>query len=521
MYEVKVAEELRGADLASMGFAEGVRYLERYLDVAELKVSSLREELYQLSSEIEFKRRVVRDLRERLARLSVKVEEIEGAERRLEEITSKYGSLEDIRRRLEELEVKLASLRERQACEECVVRLRRSMVERGARECPVCLSDVDEGELRRLYEEGARRRTRTEGELRRLERERERLARVLEEARSCERVVTLGAEDRARYEEVKRRLEEEVEELRRLEESREEMELRIDALTSRLRELKTRLRELSALLKSIEAMERVDEYEERLRAIRRELRGLGFDEERYESLRARMEELRERLAELRGHREALRERVEATRGMIGEYENIRERVRALERRLGELRRLENNLARVKDLVRRVQGELRSEMVGRVRDSMKALFSRAYPYDDYRSIDLRVVQAGKRGEEGYVRTIYELVAQDREGRWVPVLSRMSDGQKTIVAVMLIVTLFKMIPHNLGFLILDEPAPNVDELARRRLVESLLGMGIDQVVVATQSETLARELARVGNCKIYELTHDLENPIREHPTSTSGT
>ena len=97
----------------------------------------------------------------------------------------------------------------------------------------------------------------------------------------------------------------------------------------------------------------------------------------------------------------------------------------------------------------------------------------------------------------------------DGKWVPVLNRLSDGQKTLVALTFIIALSRLRPHNLNLLILDEPTPNIDFECRRALIETLTkAVGVKQLIIATQNLEYL-DIAKKGSeeyglrSKVYKL------------------
>ena len=148
------------------------------------------------------------------------------------------------------------------------------------------------------------------------------------------------------------------------------------------------------------------------------------------------------------------------------------------------------------------------MVRRIVELMNEAFRRMYVHPDFSELDMRIREAVvvREGRE-YKRSVYEIYAKrTRDGSWIPALKKMSDGQKRIVVLSLVTSLFRLSPHNVSFIILDEPTPNIDAECRRAMVELLARTeGVEQVVIATQDESF-RELARVEpRASVYRLRH----------------
>jgi len=80
-----------------------------------------------------------------------------------------------------------------------------------------------------------------------------------------------------------------------------------------------------------------------------------------------------------------------------------------------------------------------------------------------------------------------------------LPRLSDGQKSLIALIFAVAVHGLAENKPDFIILDEPAPNIDEMLKRSVAIGLQKLGIQQVIIATQSEILKTENAKIVSLK----------------------
>jgi DNA repair exonuclease SbcCD ATPase subunit len=91
-----------------------------------------------------------------------------------------------------------------------------------------------------------------------------------------------------------------------------------------------------------------------------------------------------------------------------------------------------------------------------------------------------------------RNVYWITAEgDKHGTYVQ--TRFSTAQLNITALALFLTMSKQLPHNLGFIILDDPTQSMDTVHTGRVARALAEeMNQKQILIATQDSDLARQL-----------------------------
>ena len=140
----------------------------------------------------------------------------------------------------------------------------------------------------------------------------------------------------------------------------------------------------------------------------------------------------------------------------------------------------------------IQIDLATEMIEKSAKTIKRLYSTLcnHPYYDNLKIN---VQA--RNAKGYVKNSYTLKAfNSSENKETMVSTRFSTGQMNCVALSVYLSLSKVLPHKLGFLILDDPSQNLDMQHKEALCKILKEIKEDgQVIIATQDDELQKMLS----------------------------
>ena len=143
----------------------------------------------------------------------------------------------------------------------------------------------------------------------------------------------------------------------------------------------------------------------------------------------------------------------------------------------------------------------------------------YGYGDY--VELRVTVKEVRDRKVGSKSVYEIEAKRVvDGKWVPVLQKLSTGQRLLVALSIVMGAAKLRRHNADFIVFDEPVPVLDAECRKAFVKALSSLeAFKQVVIASQDQEFAKvalevALKRKGYTpRIYTLTW---NPGQKEPT-----
>ncbi|MBW2638349.1 MAG: hypothetical protein JRC86_12695 [Deltaproteobacteria bacterium] len=134
------------------------------------------------------------------------------------------------------------------------------------------------------------------------------------------------------------------------------------------------------------------------------------------------------------------------------------------------------------------------MIDNINLAMDDIWGRLYPYQDYSSAKLEIVEGN-----------YELLVRERSGQWVRVEGLLSGGERSAVALTLRVAISLVLTQNLSWLILDEPTHNLDsgtvaELSRM-MREHLPGL-VEQIFVITHD----KEMEKAASASLYFLERD---------------
>ncbi len=238
---------------------------------------------------------------------------------------------------------------------------------------------------------------------------------------------------------------------------------RVQELRERLSSLMQELsRERVLEQKIAELRERVNETTELIECKEREVRSLltKFSEEEYANLQSNMQRFEEELvrtkselSRLEGELKSYHEQLSETKKKLSELEKKRE----------ELIKKKQNLERVltvASVIRRSYDEikpmLRSLIIEAINIEAENLFNQLKHKKNYESIELS--------------PDYEVYIRDRSGAKYPI-DYCSEGEKTLIALVLRYALAKVLIGETPILVLDEPTEHLDKEHRARLIRWL--------------------------------------------------
>jgi len=140
----------------------------------------------------------------------------------------------------------------------------------------------------------------------------------------------------------------------------------------------------------------------------------------------------------------------------------------------------------------IQIDLATEMIDKSAKNIKRLYSDLcnHPYYDNLRINVK-----SRNVRGYIKNSYTIKAfNSSENKETVVSTRFSTGQMNCVALSVYLSLSKILPHKLGFLILDDPSQNLDAEHKEALCKVLKEIKEDdQIIIATQDDELQKMLS----------------------------
>lgn len=163
-------------------------------------------------------------------------------------------------------------------------------------------------------------------------------------------------------------------------------------------------------------------------------------------------------------------------GMLPEKEK---QLKELESKLDRIKKLEQGLADIRQAATSEQLTWIEGMLKSIESNITNYYSRilGHPY----FMSLRIEPETVRG-----KNIYWIKAHSEEESTY-IQTRFSGAQLNSVALAIFLTMAKHLPHNLGFIILDDPTQSMDRVHKEALAKILAGeMIIRQVLIATQDQ-----------------------------------
>jgi len=429
----------------------------------------------------------LKSIEEQLIRLEPLVKEYEKAQQTYNWILREVGSEENLRGAIASLEREVRGLRDRLTSARMVSELRRQIVaeltRREATQCPVCGSRVDRAWLKLLDTLPREAVAEVEAELKRKEAELEKLKRAREELQYAKAQIIELQESVEAYNELLSRKEEISEECDALRESLQQERQSYKAVELHVARAVKDLSQLREGVYKLGLARMLEEKERSLKEKRRRLEELRPSAQACKELEEKARKLREDLAGTEGEIKGLEK---AT--LQAHLEELEERSRSLKEKLARLEELYENLVAVRSAFERILGYLREQRVKELNEEMNSLLRVLYPYPDIEGVRLLVEENPKTK-----RNFFKLEVKTHGG-WTPFTSRLSDGQKTVIVLILLSAFFKRLSHNAGFLILDEPLPNVDEKVKLAFMQNIFkAAGVRQVLITTQAEDVVKVIA----------------------------
>ena len=465
------------------------------VNALEGKVRELEEELESMKRSREDLSKLIDRTRGELSSITERLNAIEGAAKQYVEYVKKYGDLSKVKADLESTRSEYNEI-------ETVVKVKASALEvlnylireieiHGEATCPVHGFKVTMDRLNELKERASNLQ-RELSELRIIDvRNRvNELERVVMEMESLYTQYVQYQELSSKVDEYKAQLNQYIDKLQRLERAIADLEKRIKDFRSIIELTHRRLEETERkylILRKIKERDALRLEESNLLS---ELKGSGINldeivgiDEALRDMEKRMDELRRRLEEATSEYMQL----DTVLSRIS-HENI-----DVEKTLSEIKELEEingKFQRILNKLNEVQNKVRGDVVNIIQSKVVDLFKQLYPYSDLEGITVKLQHRRGKGSD-YV--LYAL----RGGRDVPI-SRLSDGQRLTLAQSFVLAVYRLMQHNLGFILMDEPIPYVDANAKRTFSETITraiseGM-INQVILATQDDALLEALIK---------------------------
>ena len=510
LFYAEKAEEIRKTRIREIS----INTIDKLRDLTKLFSSirgELEDELSKLMEErYEFERRFS-SLRNKLNELSFKEDFLRPYVSRYKELIRKYGSVSSIKKIIENIDDEILRSRKRSEIEHAKVVILEDLLNKikrmGRVLCPICGSEItSEKELEKRREKSLS--SGMEGLLKRiseLERKRDEYRKTLKEL--------YGILDKtSEYERITRNRKEVEDEIKKYEGLMDEAEEEIDTMRDKISRIVETIDSTNKILEKatifVRYFEKAKEeknVKDNINKLEMQLKSINFDPKKYGALRNKLKEIETRELELSFKVKQIEEEIKRKKKILEKRREIESKIVELNERLKKLGTLKNKLIKVKYSYRSIQGELRRNFLNKIRNYMNSIFSEVYIYNDFDGLDIRVLNVSS---QLISRSVYEIYAHRKiDNEWLPMYTRLSDGQISIASLSFILALFSLSSHNLSVIIMDDPLQNVDYNCKRAWIKSLLDWSkVKQKIIASQDVRILDILRREKfKGKIYELRH----------------
>ena len=512
----KDAEEVEKIGFSRDTIDSALQVLNAKIKRLEASLEDLNSELLEVNYQLASERNKYNLLRRKLAEVEAELYTLEKNYNTLRGLVEKYGSRENVRKRISLLEVEIEKLEKISEINNCVYNLGRSVISTYLKEssatCPVCDTELNEQQIKKI-----------EDKVNLIKKEdvflkREKLVKNLNELKRVYVKLSELEERMLRKNELeleKKSLENEFDEvsnnIEELEELVEEVNFKISRLTSIISSSSSIITKLSRIKEISELQRELEDKKRELSEVLKKIARLDFDKKYYNSIEEKYYLTMNEIDRLKAEMANLEKDLENIKEKLVYVKKLTEKTEKQEAKIFKLKEFRNKLLEIKIAFREVQSSIRKIAIRKIVEKMNDIFQQMYVHPDYSELTIRIRTIKLRREDReYERSIYEIFAKrNRDRRWIPALKKMSDGQKRIVVLSLLTALFKLTPHNVAFIILDEPTPSIDYECRKAMIKLLAKVeGVDQIIIATQDESFKEIVREVPSALIYELKHTPE-------------
>ncbi|MEM2619649.1 MAG: AAA family ATPase [Thermofilaceae archaeon] len=436
----------------------------------------------------------IKSLEDELSENELKIKSLQDGKMEYERIIKKYGNREEIFKKITQIEVQLKTMyAEKDKCS-CVKVLQdgilSSLKNQGTAQCPVCGTLVNSAVNLPKVEspESLKRRVdEIEKELKELRSASEKVSRLEPDLR-----MLLEHEERGR--ELREFMDSKLEELEDARTKANELESRLENIKSKFNNLQLMVEKLESLINIYE----INEVEDKLNKINNELIKNGYDEVYYKKLLKDIENINNKIYELKGRLDELNNNENKLLYKINMLKLNANNLMILKEKLKKAERLYNSLEEIRIAIKRAHMDLRQKLVNKLTENINLIFNSLNFSKEYLDVKVEIeTEAGGRGHYIFY------IRRAADSSYVPVITRLSDGQRALLTLSLILALSKLKTHRCSFLLLDDPIPNIDDSVKIAIVKELREKGVSkQIILSTQSRQLASELKSLA--KVYDLT-----------------
>jgi exonuclease SbcC len=427
-----------------------------------------------------------------LIKIEKDVNDYEKAESIIEELSSKYGDEKEIMQKIQELSTELERLQRMSQIERYTFALKKIVAEGvtkvGEAECPVCGSKVTPEFLDKARMDVAqvsKKLRELEESMRQIEGKIKELKAVLDDLRTYKLTVISLQEKYDAYQSLLQQKQEIEEELEAEGTEFQKARASLEGIETELKQVRNELSRLRKEYSKLPIVNQVNEIRANLSRLQANLSELKPYWEKHREIEEKLKELENKINEKKQRLQVLKEKSE-------EKKKIMDKLEELHLAREKIERVHENLSKIKSVLIVVHSELRERKIMELNAVMNKLVKAMYPYSDVEEVRVRILPPSKTRKY----SIYEVEAKTT-GTWLPFTSRMSDGQKTIIFLALTLGLSMLTNKKVGFVILDEPLPNVDDRVKVSFLKSILpSLGLRQAIITTQAEDVAGKLEGVS-------------------------
>ncbi|MDO8646902.1 MAG: SMC family ATPase [Candidatus Diapherotrites archaeon] len=217
-----------------------------------------------------------------------------------------------------------------------------------------------------------------------------------------------------------------------------------------------------------------------LEELQKNLGRLAFNPEVFQNASLSMVSEREVFNSLQSEINSAKELIASFSEQLKTLKELQAQIESLEAEISNSGFFAEKLGIFTNSLESAQSEMRNYLIEAVNAAMADVWPRVYPYKDFLSAKIDVSSGS-----------YELVVQERSGKWQRVEGILSGGERMAAAITIRVAFSLVLARQLSWLILDEPTHNLDSNAVKVLSEMLkdhLPQLVEQVFVITHDRTL---------------------------------
>ncbi len=493
----RLLEALENLVFTGENASKALTDLEKIVDEAWSHYDRVWEDFQASAREVELKKAELAALEKVLVELEPSATEYEEAEERVQELESKYGKASELEEEVRKLEQEIKEISRRIQTSRSLLQLKQSLIEEASKrrsvQCQVCGTTLDSKSIEKV-EEGVEQLTRSiidlERKLSESEKRLRELREVLDDLRGLKVLLVSRELEYEKYKEYLERKESLDEEVREDEVKLREKEREYKELSAILTRVDEKVHDLRRRFAEQEVISEILKAEDRLRKLEEGLAEYEPKYREYVTAKSELDSLTKEKDSLNAQLKTLEESI-----VVDQVKRLEERIHSLESKLTKLESLYSRLERIKSATREILTELRRKRIEELNRKINEILRAVYPAEQVRAVELEVVE--KRKKKGTAPTSYYEIFVDVGGTRYRFSELLSDGQKTIVVLSLLMAIYSQVRRNIDFVMLDEPLPNVDDRIKVNFLKSLSTiLDIRQIILTTQAEDIAKGIEGVN-------------------------